>query len=56
MNTETLQENLIDKLGVYLKDLSSTGFYGVVELQFLNGELILVREEKTFKPVFLLSR
>ena len=47
---------VIDKVGMFLKDLSSSGFYGVVELQFVNGELVLVREEKTYKPVYFLKQ
>lgn len=48
-------EKVIDSLGLFLKDLSRSGFYGTVELQFVSGELILVRKEETFKPVVFLQ-
>lgn len=46
---------LIDNLAMFLKDLSRSGFYGTVELQFVNGEFILMRKEETYKPVFFLK-
>lgn len=49
------QEKIIDSVAVFLKNLSNSGFYGTVELQFVHGELVLVREEKTYKPAFLIN-
>ena len=49
------QNNLIDKVAVFLKDLSRNEFFGTVEIQFINGELVLVRKEETFKPVAFLK-
>lgn len=36
----------------YLEKLSREGFYGNVEIQFSNGQVVLVREAKTLKPEF----
>lgn len=45
-----MNEQLVDGLSLFLKDLSRTGFFGVVEVQFVDGQIILVRKEETFKP------
>ena len=49
------EDRILDNLNLFLKDLSRNNFYGTVELQFVNGELVLVREEKTYKPVVFLK-
>lgn len=56
VSTEIINEDLIDNLAIYLKDLSKTGFFGKVEIQFINGDLSLVRKEETFKPILLLTK
>lgn len=52
---QVLEDKVIDNLATFLKDLSRSCFYGTVELQFINGELVLVRKEETFKPVVFLK-
>lgn len=42
--------NLIEGVGRFLRDLSVNEFYGVVEIQFVGGEIILVRKQESFKP------
>lgn len=49
-----MNEQVIDGLSIFLKDLSRSGFFGVVEVQFVDGQISIVRQEETFKPAFFL--
>lgn len=48
MNLEVLEG-----LEKFVLNLSNERFYGVLELQFQDGELILIRKQESFKPSFL---
>lgn len=50
-NQETVDN--IERVSKFLNQLSRDRFYGVVELQFQEGELILVRKQETIKPGLL---
>ncbi len=48
MELETLQG-----IATYIQKLSKERFYGILELQFQDGEFILLRKQETIKPNFL---
>ena len=39
----------------YLLGLAEDGFYGVVEVQYQEGEIVLVRKQESFKPSFFVK-
>lgn len=51
-NSPVTLDNL-ERVKQYLGKLSKDRFYGVVELQFQDGELILIRKQESIKPGFL---
>ena len=51
-----MNDKLVDGLSIFLKDLSRTGFYGVVEVQFVDGQIVLVRKEESFKPAIFVTK
>ncbi len=46
---------IVDNFTTFLKDLSRSGFYGTVEIQFINGEFVLFRKVETFKPAVFMK-
>ncbi len=48
-----MELSVLEGIEKFIVNLSRDRFYGVVELQFQDGELILVRKQETFKPNFL---
>lgn len=49
-----VQQNLLDGLYKFMLNLSRDKFYGVLEIQFVDGQIVLVRKEESFKPVIFL--
>lgn len=45
-----MDKDLIFGVGEYLSKLSDERFYGVIEIQYQDGQIILVRKQETFKP------
>lgn len=41
-------------INVYLMNLSKEHFFGTVEVQFSDGEIILMRKTETIRPALLL--
>lgn len=48
-----MQLEVLNGLEKFVLNLSKERFYGILELQFQDGEIILVRKQETFKPSFL---
>lgn len=46
--------DLIQGIQRYLNKLNEEKFYGVIELQFQCGELVLLRKQESIKPSVLL--
>lgn len=46
--------DLLEGIGRFLGELSSERFYGVVEIQFVDGEMVLVRKQESIKPSMFL--
>jgi len=40
----------MDKLIQIIKDLIQKQFYGIIELQFEAGKIVLIRKSETIKP------
>ena len=40
----------------YLLELSQVRFFGVVEVQYQDGEIVLVRKSESLKPAFFLTK
>lgn len=53
---EDLNQNIVDGITNFLKNLAGSRFFGTVEIQFVDGQIVVVRKEETFKPVIFLSR
>lgn len=45
---------IIHGVAQYLGKLMTEEFYGVVQVQFQKGEIVLVRKEESFKPQIFL--
>jgi len=45
---------VLEGLEKFVLNLSKDRFFGIVELQFQDGEIILVRKQETIKPSFLI--
>lgn len=41
---------MIERANEYLARLGREGFFGTIEFQFNNGNIVFVREVKTIKP------
>lgn len=48
-------DNLINALGRYMGQLSQENFFGVLEISFQAGEIVLVRKQESFKPAVFLG-
>lgn len=48
-----MELDILQGINKFLTELSDERFYGVVEFQFQDGELILIRKQESFKPKFL---
>lgn len=42
--------NMAEGIKRFLERLSGDGFFGVVQIQYVDGEIVLVRKEESFKP------
>jgi hypothetical protein len=45
-------ESPVPGIARFLNDLSNKRFYGKVEIQYQEGEIVVVRKEETLKPSF----
>ena len=43
-------EDVVVGVSQFLSRLSNDGFYGIVEIQFQDGHIILVRKQESLKP------
>lgn len=46
--------SVLEGLKRYLTNLTDDQFFGVIEIQFVNGEIALVRKQESFKPAAFL--
>lgn len=46
--------SLLEGVRRYLAQLMQEQFYGTIEIQFMNGEIVVVRKQETFKPAAFL--
>ena len=54
LTLDEVKRAICDGVSGYLRRLGEGQFYGTVVIQFVDGEIVLVRKEETFKPqVFL---
>lgn len=47
---EYTDEDLLQGIGRYMKRLKNNGFYGILEIQFQDGQVVLIRKQESFKP------
>jgi len=45
---------MLPGLSRFIQSLMQDGFYGTVEIQFVEGEIVVVRKQETFKPAAFL--
>jgi len=46
---------LLGGLIKFIDDLMKEGYYGRVEIQFIEGEIVLLRKEESIKPSILVG-
>lgn len=55
VNRIPMNRSIVEGLGRFFCRLSNEQFFGVVEVQFQEGEIVLVRKQESFKPAKFLS-
>lgn len=48
--------DVVPGLAQYLQELGQMRFFGVVEVQYQDGEIVLVRKSESLKPAFFLTK
>lgn len=55
VRVQGIDDSLAEGMKQYIQRLRVDGFYGVLEIQFNEGDIVLVRKQETLKPSAFLA-